>query len=567
MGTLQRKELSSFDVAAVVRELKGTIIGSRVSNLYQLDKRTLLLRLHKTGKPDLNVILEAGRRLHLTSYALEKPQTPPAFCMALRKHLRNGRLINVDQHEFERVVILSFETGNGCMKLILELFGEGNVILVGEDGKILQALSYKKMRDRDILRGVDFQFAPSVGKNPLRTGEEELSEGLKNLGDVEVVRGIARFLGIGGIYSEEVLLRSGIDKTKKCSELNENETDSIFNELQELLGQVANGSLEPCIILETADGSVDVVPMKLQRYTTEGFSLQSHTSFNEALDEFYTTVTETEKAFEGLKTDQIKMETERLKRIVVAQERVLVEAETNASKDRRIGDAIYAHIDDLQALADKFSGDKRLGKDLKVTVSEALAEKRAGIRPSVFFEAFDSKTSAIHVCLDDLYFSLNLRRNLLENAAEYYERGKRHRQKLMGAKMALEETRKKLLEIEAKMRHAEVLMRIEPTKVMEELAVRKIKQKEWFERFRWFFSSDSFLVVAGRDAVSNEVLIKKYTVSEDLVFHADIVGAPFVVVKTQEKCPVSSVYVRLASLQLRIPEAGVKGLEASMSIW
>ena len=59
--------------------------------------------------------------------------------------------------------------------------------------------------------------------------------------------------------------------------------------------------------------------------------------------------------------------------------------------------------------------------------------------------------------------------------------------------------------------------------------------KEWFEKFRHFTTSDGFLVVAGKDTVSNEVLIKKYTKQEDVVFHAEITGSPFVVVKAEGK--------------------------------
>ena len=72
---------------------------------------------------------------------------------------------------------------------------------------------------------------------------------------------------------------------------------------------------------------------------------------------------------------------------------------------------------------------------------------------------------------------------------------------------------------------------------MEALAKRKeeMANKQWYEKFRWFTSSDGFLVVAGKDTVSNEVLIKKYTKQEDVVFHAEITGSPFVVVKAQGK--------------------------------
>jgi hypothetical protein len=93
------------------------------------------------------------------------------------------------------------------------------------------------------------------------------------------------------------------------------------------------------------------------------------------------------------------------------------------------------------------------------------------------------------------------------------------------------------MEIEAKIQEAEGLESVKPMEVLEKLEKRRFKRKEWFEKFRWFKSSDGFLVVGGKDAVSNEVLIKKYTEATDFVFHADVVGAPFVVIKTEGKEP------------------------------
>jgi len=73
---LQKKEFTSFDVAAVVRELREAILNSRVKNVYQLNSRTLLFKLHGSSENAFMLVLEAGRRLHLTSYALEKPLVP-----------------------------------------------------------------------------------------------------------------------------------------------------------------------------------------------------------------------------------------------------------------------------------------------------------------------------------------------------------------------------------------------------------------------------------------------------------------------------------------------------------
>ena len=534
----QKKEFTSFDVAAVVRDLREAILDSRVSNVYQLDGKTLVFKLHKADKPAFFAVLEAGRRLHLTSYVMEKPVVPPAFCMALRKYLRNSLLTDIEQCEFERVVVFQFKVKTEAVKLVLELFGDGNIILVNGEGKIQQALSYKRMRDRNVLRGESFLFAPPSGKNPLKVSEQEFFDSLQASGD-EVVRTIARAFGIGGIYAEELLLRTGVDKKKNCKALETGEVKMIFDGLHSLLSQVMSGVLEPCIVLDETGGYVDVTPIKLERY--KDFQFKTYGSFNEALDEFFTGVSAVEKAKKGMEVDALRREAERLERIVESQRKVLTEAEAKAGREKQIGDLIYAHISELQALLDRFFAGKQMGKKWDAIVSEVKAEKQVGLRPSTFFESLDANTLVMNVCIDDFKFGLNLRKSLFENAAEFYERSKRIRQKAEGAKTALEESQKKLQEARIKVKEAEELEHVKPAQVMEQVAKCKVKRKEWFEKFRWFTSSDGFLVLGGKDAVTNEILVKKYAEPSDIVFHSDVVGAPFVVVKTEGKEPSEQV--------------------------
>jgi predicted ribosome quality control (RQC) complex YloA/Tae2 family protein len=532
---LPKKEFTSFDASAVVHELKDALVNSRVNNVYQLDAKTLLLKFHKTDKPPLRLMMEAGRRLHLTAYVLEKPLVPPAFCMALRKHLRSACLTSVEQYEFERIVVFHFRTKTSMLRLILELFGEGNIILIGENGEILQALIFKRMRDRNILRSEVFRFPPSSGKNPFKVTREELENALKTLGDVEVVRGLARFLGVGGVYAEEILLRANVDKIKHCSTLTSPETGAIFDGLQSLLSTLSNFTVEPHIVLAEDGTFLDVVPFRLKRY--DAFKVQVYNSFNEALDEFYVKITAAEKAMASTGVGDLQREAERLKRVIAEQEQALREAESKVERDKCIGDVIYAHSSELQALLDKFSAAKREGKDWNAVAAEVLAAKRSGRTPEAFVESFDGRNLAANVCIDNLRFSVNLRRTLFENAAEFYERGKKAKQKAAGAMAALQESRRKLAEIEQNIREAEALQRAKPAEALKELVKRKVESKQWYEKFRWFTSSDGFLVVAGKDAVSNEVLVKKYAAADDVVFHADITGAPFVVVKTEGKEP------------------------------
>ncbi|MGD0496726.1 MAG: ribosome rescue protein RqcH [Candidatus Bathyarchaeia archaeon] len=534
---MSSKEFTSFDVAAVVRELKTEVLCSIVSNIYQLDAKTIALKLHKADKPPLWLILEAGRRMNLTVYASEKPSTPPAFCMALRKYLRNARLSSIEQYEFERVVVLSFNAQDIDFRLILELFGDGNIILVGENAEILQALVYRRMRDRNVVRGEPFRFAPSSGKNPFKVGYEEFNLTLKSFGDVEVVRALARFLSIGGIYAEEVLARAGVHKAKVCNLLSDDEVKSIFESLQELLSQVTNGALEPRVVFDKTDVLVDATPLRLKRYESETFRIHSHGTFNDALDEFYAKLSALESAAQGAKVEEFRAEAARLERIVAEQQKVVASARAEAERYRRIGDVIYAHFSELQAIMEKFFGDKKGGKEWKNIVSEALSEKQKGVQPWVFFESFNNEEFSVKFCVDALSFNLDLHKTLFESASEFYRRSKRAKQKMEGAQAALNDSLSRLEEAKAKVDEAHALEFVKPAEALGELEKLRVKRKEWFEKFRWFVSSDGFLVVAGKDAVTNEVLIKKYTDTEDIVFHADIVGAPFVVVKREEREP------------------------------
>ncbi len=529
MQPLRKKEFSSFDISAVTQELKEHILDSRVNNIYQFDQKTLVFRLHKTDLPPIRLVIEAGRRLHTTVYAEESPAQPPPFCMTMRKYLRGAWLAGIEQYQFERIVTVDFRTKTGLLKLTVELFGEGNLILTNEQNVIISAMEFKRMRDRNILHGEQLVFPPAIGKNPFELTKTSLTDTLKDAGDTEVVRAMARTLGLGGIYSEEILQRASIDKTRPCKNLQESEFDGIFGCLEDLLYKVSNHQLEPNIVLDEQGEYVDVVPFKLKRY--ESCQIQAYPTFSEALDQFFLRVITAEKAVASVEVDQLKKEAQRLRRMVDEQEKSIREDQERQERDQQIGNTIYAHLTELQVFFDKLHNANRQGIDWISIAKEAKAQCK-------FVESFDGKNLALNICLDDYHFGLNLRDSLYDNANQYYERSKRAKQKSEGASFALEESKRKLAKIQRELDRAEELKTLKPAELMEALAARKIESKEWFQKFRWFNTSDGFLVVAGKDVVSNEVLIKKHATAEDVVFHAEITGSPFVVVKGEGK-PIS----------------------------
>ena len=120
---------------------------------------------------------------------------------------------------------------------------------------------------------------------------------------------------------------------------------------------------------------------------------------------------------------------------------------------------------------------------------------------------------------------LDFTKSVQENAARYYEEAKRLREKAEGAEKAVKETEKKLGDLEKRIAE-------EKEKPKEKIRVKK--EKEWFERFRWFKTSEGLLCIAGRDAKQNELLVAKHLEDGDLFFHADIHGAPATILKGGE---------------------------------
>ncbi len=116
--------------------------------------------------------------------------------------------------------------------------------------------------------------------------------------------------------------------------------------------------------------------------------------------------------------------------------------------------------------------------------------------------------------------TISIHKSVQENAAFYYERSKHSRKKIEGAKKAYEATLEKIKNFEAREKPKEIKVE---------------RKKEWYERFRWYKSSEGKIVIGGRDATSNDIIVKKYTEDDDLVFHTEMPGSPFVVIKAEKK--------------------------------
>jgi len=149
---------------------------------------------------------------------------------------------------------------------------------------------------------------------------------------------------------------------------------------------------------------------------------------------------------------------------------------------------------------------------------------------------------------------LDIRKTIDQNAADYFEKSKKYKKKLEGALKALEQSKQKL-----KILMTERYNELEKEK-QKQITIIKRPEKKWFEKFHWFYTSDRRLAIGGRDATTNEIIIKKYTEKDDLVFHTDMAGSPFFILKTEEKKVPENILKEVADAVCSYSKAWKLGL-------
>ena len=544
--------MSSVDISAIASELKSAILGARIDNIYQINPLAMLLNLHQREKPRLSLILDAGRRIHLTSYGIEKPPKPSMFCMILRKHLNGGIIENVEQHEFERVISIDVKMKGESYRLIAEFFSQGNIILVDPRNTIIVALTYRKMRDRNILKGEHFLQAPPSGLNPQKIAKNDLTK-LREKGDTELVKGLVNLLSIGGTYAEEILLNAKIDKRIPCKTLSDQQIAEIYDAVEGLILKLKEGKFEPCIILDEKGSWTDVSPLHLLLY--QGMQTKQYPTFNKAADDYFTKIS-TEKEAETVESkfgEQIAKHNDILKR----QETQLEELQLSIKTNQTIGNLIYAHLNELQTLTQNTVDEKKAGKEWALIASDYAHRKEKGLSPEIYFDSFLPEQLMVNVKIDGTSFPLYLQFSIQQNAAKYYEKAKKAQKKVSGLQDAMEKTLREINALKQKEMHT----------IKEIPKIIIVQEKAWYEKFHWFNSSEGFLIIGGKDATTNDLIIKRYTEPQDIVLHGDIIGAPFVVIKTGGKNPTDIVLHEAAEFAASYSKAWREGAGSIDIYW
>lgn len=513
-----KKAMSNVDVAAVVEELQEKLVGGFVGKAYQLAPDRVVISFSSPGQGKFDLLLEAGRRVHLTEKPREAPKMPPQFPTMLRSRLSGGRVAEVRQHGFDRVAEIVIDRGDDSYLLIAEIFPKGNVLLLDDYGRIVLPLRPLAFRDRKLLAGEKYLYREDQ-LDPRTVSRNDLAFLLAS-SESELVRTLVRGLNMGGTYAEEVCLRAGLNKTEPAHALTGDEIDRVHRALGEVFGLV---QMDPHFVLD-GDEVVDVVPAPLMVYGD--LERREFESFSKALDEYFFA-----EVAEGPKP---KSSLERRKDM---QERSIQEFRDKERKFAALGEKIYERYGEVESILAAISGALEKG----YTYSEIWAKIRTSGLPIAEKILSLDYQGELRLRLDEVEgggevegegggigLELNAKLTVPQNAQRYYDRAKEQTKKREGAEKALEQTIK-IIE-----------KRAAPEKVKTRKVFRRRKPR-WYERFRWFESSDGFLVIGGRDASSNEEIYAKYLEKRDFALHTDAPGAPLTVIKTLgEEVPEST---------------------------
>ena len=487
-------ELTSLDLSILEEEFSQLEDG-HVQKVYQRGEE-LTVEIYVPGEGKERLLIGTDR-VFMTKYKRDNPTRPPGFCMELRKHL--GHVDSIEQRGFDRIL----EIISGDTKLVCEMFGKGNFILV-KDGDIIGALREEKWADREIRVGLEYEYPEAT------TDPRNLEDFFQVIEEGDIVREIASKLSFGGTYAEEALKRANIDKQTDVNDLNKEKKGIISREIQKMLESAENP--EPVLYMD-GEEPVRSSPFPLEKYAdNESIEFEK---FSEAIDEYYYRRKALKEKRE--KEEAYQEKKEGIERQKEQQERKIQGLKESAEQNREKAEKIYENYRLLERI--KRQVENSLDEDGWEKTQEKLNESESEDAERV--AALNKQDEFISVDTGEENLKIYLFQDLEATASQYYDKAKESEKKIESAEEALEKTRKELESLEKE--------EIDTEEVLEDKTQKR--KKQWFEKYRWFYSSEDYLVLCGRDAQTNDMLVKKHMDSNDLYFHADFDGAPSVVVK------------------------------------
>ncbi len=510
-------------IANIKNELENTILNGRIYKIAQPESDELILTI-KTAQGQYRLFLSVNASLpliYLTDKNKPSPMTAPGFCMLLRKHLQNGRIISIQQPDFERVLFFEIEhldeMGDLCTKkLIVEIMGKhSNIIFCDASGVILDSIKHISAfvsSVREVLPGRTY-FIPKTKEkhNPLACTRETFFQNVSS-SLLPLAKAIyTSFTGISPVIAEEICCRAGVDSNRPASALTENEKQHLSNLFTQAMEDVAAHRFSPAVYANE-NGPVEYASLPLSQY--EDCKKTAFDSISALLEAYYT---------EKNKQSRIRQKSSDLRRIVSTL------LERNRKKLQL----------QLKQLKDTEKREKyRLYGELIHTYGYSVDEGASS------FEALNYYTN------ETITIPLEPDFSPIENGKRYFDKYNKLKRTFEALSTLTEETRTQIAHLES-IQSALTIAEAEDdlTEIKAELTecgyIRKkpSKKKERItSRPYHYITKEGFHIYVGKNNFQNDHISFKLAGNSDWWFH--VKGAPgsHVIVKTAGKELPDSVF-------------------------
>lgn len=333
------------------------LIGGRVEKVHQPSREEIIISIRtRQGSNKLYISANAGgARVHITQLSVDNPQTPPMFCMLLRKRLGSGKLIAVRQDGLERILFLDFECVNELgdvvtVTLACEIMGRcSNLVIIDSEGRVIDSIKRvdeDMSRERLVLPGMRYEFPPRDDRLNFLTAEpDEMVSALRAVNNAELSKALIRvFEGISPILAREWTFFAGRGAHLESSTVDGDQLDRLIFAIKRTREQLLNGE---CCFSAVSDKEGQLKDFSFVRLSQFGTLMltKEFPSASELLDYFYSErdrVQRTKQRANDLFKLLVNL-TERTSRRIAAQREELA-ACAERDKFKLCGDLISANM-------------------------------------------------------------------------------------------------------------------------------------------------------------------------------------------------------------------------------
>ncbi len=283
-------------ISNVVRDMKENLIEGRIYKIYQPEKDELNLVI-KNNRENYRLLMSADASLpliYMQQSSKENPMTAPNFCMLLRKHISNGRIVDVYQPGFERIVVVVIEHLDELgdlrrKKLIIEIMGKhSNIIFATEDDMIIDSIkhiSHMVSSVREVLPGRQYEFPPAGGKiSPLEISQDELASRIRNTPSNAIKAIYQNITGFSPVAAAELCYRAGIDGNMPTDSLTDGDVKRLCGEFEKAVTDIREGRYTHQIIMDGYT-PVEFSSMDLTMYNDK--QVETRDNISQVLDEYF----------------------------------------------------------------------------------------------------------------------------------------------------------------------------------------------------------------------------------------------------------------------------------------